>query len=98
MRKSSRSRASATPRGACARARRGDEGERRTRNVQERLSNLAYGASPVGSTVAAVLLLILGVLIVVYPGLLAWLVGIGLVLAGVALLTAAFTAANRTGR
>ena len=49
------------------------------------------------ATVVAVLLIILGILVVVYPGLLVWLVGIGLVLAGVALLAATLTAAGRAG-
>jgi hypothetical protein len=35
-------------------------------------------SSPVVATVAAVLLLIVGILIIVYPGLLAWIAGIGL--------------------
>jgi hypothetical protein len=36
-------------------------------------------ASPVLATVAAVLLLIVGILIIIYPALLAWIAGIGLV-------------------
>jgi hypothetical protein len=55
-------------------------------NVHARLAQLAAGLGPVTATVAAALLIILGVLVVVYPGLLGWLVGIGLALAGVALL------------
>jgi hypothetical protein len=65
--------------------------------VQARLAGLADGLGPVGAPVAGVLLLILGILVVVYPGLLAWLVGLGLVLAGVALLAATLTAAGRRG-
>jgi hypothetical protein len=38
------------------------------------------------ATVAAVSLIILGILVIVYPGLVAWIAGIGLVLAGVAVL------------
>jgi len=39
-------------------------------------------ASPVVATVAAVLLVIIGILVIIYPGLLAWLAGIGLALGG----------------
>jgi hypothetical protein len=46
--------------------------------------------------VAGVLLIILGILVVVYPGLLGWLVGLGLVLTGVAVLAAILTAAGRS--
>jgi hypothetical protein len=42
--------------------------------------------SPVTGMVAAALLIILGILVIVYPGLVAWIAGIGLVLAGVAVL------------
>ena len=37
-------------------------------------------ANPVVATVAAVLLMIVGILVIIYPGLLAWIAGIGLVL------------------
>jgi hypothetical protein len=52
-------------------------------------------ASPVVATVAAVLLLIIGVLVIVYPGLLAWIAGIGLVLAGIAILASLFIPRDR---
>ncbi len=64
--------------------------------MDARLAGLADRLGPVGAPVAGMLLFILGILVVVYPGLLAWLVGIGLVLTGVALLAATFTAAGRT--
>jgi hypothetical protein len=64
--------------------------------VQTQLAGLAERLGPVGATVAGVLLLILGILVVVYPGLLGWLVGLGLVLSGVALLAATLTAAGRS--
>ena len=54
--------------------------------MQARLAGLADGLGPVGAPVAGVLLIILGILVVVYPSLLAWLAGLGLVLTGVALL------------
>jgi len=47
---------------------------------------------PVGATMVAALLIVVGLLIVVYPGLLAWVIGIGLGLAGVGLLATAFAA------
>jgi hypothetical protein len=49
------------------------------------------------ATVAAVLLIIVGVLVIVYPGLLAWLAGIGLVLGGVAVLVSVFMPGDRLG-
>jgi hypothetical protein len=47
-------------------------------------------ASPVIATVAAGLLIIIGILVVIYPGLVAWIAGIGLVLAGIAVLALLF--------
>jgi len=49
------------------------------------------------ATVAAVLLIILGILVIVYPGLVAWIAGIGLVLTGVAVLAAIFVPGGRIG-
>ena len=46
--------------------------------------------------VGATLSIILGILVIVYPSLLQWLVGIGLVLAGVALLASVFAAPRGT--
>lgn len=46
--------------------------------------------SPVIATVAAGLLIIIGILVVIYPGLVAWIAGIGLVLAGIAVLALLF--------
>ena len=62
--------------------------------MQARLAGLVDGLGPVGAPVAGALLIILGILVVVYPGLLAWLVGLGLVLTGVAVLAATLTAAG----
>jgi hypothetical protein len=56
---------------------------------------MVRGADPVLSAVAAVLLIILGLLVIAYPVLLTWGIGIGLILAGVALL-ASIAAAGRT--
>jgi hypothetical protein len=65
--------------------------------VQERLVALAIGLGPVVATVAAALLIILGVLVVAAPWLLVWVVGLGLVLAGVALLAATLAASGSAG-
>lgn len=61
------------------------------------LSDLVHGTRPVVSTVFAALLIILGILVVVYPAVLAWVVGIGLVLAGIAMLAAIFAAMRQFG-
>jgi hypothetical protein len=52
-------------------------------------------ASPLLATVAAALLIIVGVLVIVYPWLLAWIAGIGLVLAGIATFAAVFMPNDR---
>jgi hypothetical protein len=62
-----------------------------------RLSELTGAAGPVMATVAAVLLIILGILVIVYPGLVAWIAGIGLVLGGVAVLAAVLMPGGRIG-
>jgi hypothetical protein len=54
-------------------------------------------ASPVIATVAAGLLIIIGILVVIYPGLVAWIAGIGLVLAGIAILALLFMPNERIG-
>lgn len=59
----------------------------------QRMSRIARSAaqvSPVLATVLAVLLIILGVLVIVYPSLLAWIFGIGFILLGVAILAMLF--------
>jgi hypothetical protein len=52
-------------------------------------------ASPVVATVAAALLIIIGILVIIYPALLAWIAGIGLVLAGIAILVSVFMPRDR---
>jgi len=47
--------------------------------------------------VVAVLLLIVGILIIIYPALLAWIAGIGLVLLGVAIVVAVYMPNDRFG-
>jgi hypothetical protein len=53
--------------------------------------------SPLVATVAAALLVIVGVLVIVFPWLLAWIAGIGFVLAGVAVLASIFIPNDRVG-
>ena len=65
--------------------------------MQPTLADIVQGVSPIVAVVVAALSIILGILVIIYPALLPWLVGIGLVLAGVALLASVFTAASRTG-
>jgi UPF0716 family protein affecting phage T7 exclusion len=62
-----------------------------------RFTELIRATSPVAAIVTAVLLIILGILVIVYPGLLAWMVGIGLVLAGVAVLASILMPDARIG-
>jgi uncharacterized membrane protein HdeD (DUF308 family) len=65
--------------------------------MQPTLADIVQGVSPIVVVVVAALAIILGILVIIYPALLPWLVGIGLVLVGVALLASVFTAASRTG-
>jgi hypothetical protein len=53
-------------------------------------------ASPVIATVFAGLLMILGILVIVYPGLIAWIAGIALVLGGIAILASLFMPRDRS--
>ena len=62
-----------------------------------RLTELSRATNPVVATVAAVLLIIVGILVIVYPALVAWIAGIGLVLVGVAVLVAVFMPGDRLG-
>ena len=52
-------------------------------------------ASPLVATVAAALLIIVGVLVIANPWLLAWIAGIGFVLGGIAVLAAVFIPSDR---
>ena len=58
--------------------------------MQNILADLTLKFGPVASVTAAALCLILGVAVIVFPPLLAWLAGIGLILFGVALLATIF--------
>jgi hypothetical protein len=62
-----------------------------------RFTEFMRATSPVVATVAAVLLIILGILVIVHPGLVAWIAGIGLVLAGVAMLASVLMPGGRIG-
>jgi multidrug transporter EmrE-like cation transporter len=52
-------------------------------------------SNPVLSSVGAVLLIILGILMIIYPLLVAWGVGIGLILAGIAVLATVYSEGGR---
>jgi hypothetical protein len=54
-----------------------------------RLSDLVR-SNPVLSSVGAGLLIILGILMIIYPRLVAWVAGIGLILAGIAVLATVY--------
>jgi hypothetical protein len=54
-----------------------------------RLSELVR-SNPVLSSVGAGLLIILGILMIIYPRLVAWVAGIGLILAGIAVLATVY--------
>lgn len=56
-----------------------------------RFTEFAYGGNPVVSAVIAALMIIIGILVIIYPLLLTWVVGVGLVLGAVALLAATIT-------
>jgi hypothetical protein len=61
-----------------------------------RLSELVR-SNPVLSSVGAGLLIILGILMIIYPRLVAWVAGIGLILAGIAVLATVYLE-DRRGR
>lgn len=61
-------------------------------NIQARMSAVIERFGPVGAAVAAALLVILGILVIAFPALLIWAIGIALMLTGVALLAMVFTA------
>jgi len=59
--------------------------------VEQYLGTIAIRLGPVLTSVLAALLLILGALVIAFPALLGWVVGIGLLLAGVALIAVVLT-------
>lgn len=69
---------------------------RPTDRIQAQLAGIAHRIGPVLAAVTAALFIILGILIINYPELLSWVVGIALVLAGVGLLAATITVLTRT--
>lgn len=60
-----------------------------------RISGVAQSVGPVVAVVVAALLIIFGILVIAFPELLAWVVGIGLIVGGVALLATVFTTTAR---
>jgi multisubunit Na+/H+ antiporter MnhC subunit len=55
------------------------------------IEDILQGANPVLTIVLAAILAILGILVILYPEVLRWLVGIVLILAGVGLVTSTVT-------
>ena len=53
------------------------------------VQGMVHANNPIIAAVVSVFLIILGVLVIVFPGLVSWIAGIGLVLAGVAVLASA---------
>lgn len=60
-----------------------------------RISGVTQSVGPVVAVVVAALLIIFGILVIAFPELLAWVVGIGLIVGGVALLATVFTTTAR---
>ncbi|MEO6446684.1 MAG: hypothetical protein ABIZ91_09735 [Gemmatimonadaceae bacterium] len=58
--------------------------------MHDRLGALVAGFNPVTLIVAAVFCCIMGVLIIAFPQIVVWTIGIGIILVGVALLATAF--------
>ena len=61
--------------------------------TQRRFSvqGILQGTNPVLSIMVAALLIILGILVILYPPVLQWMVGIGLILAGTGMIAAVVT-------
>lgn len=58
------------------------------------VDDIMQGTNPVLSIMVAALLVILGVLVIVYPEVLQWVAGVGLILAGVGLVASIFTSSS----
>lgn len=69
----------------------------RLADVQSRISSAALSVGPVIAVIIAALFIIFGALVIAFPDLLSWVVGIGLIVAGIAVLASALTAGNRAG-
>lgn len=67
-------------------------------SVQSRINAIIRGSDPTIATVAAVLLAIVGLLVIIYPMLIAWVVGIALILAAVAMLASIYNGNGRADR
>jgi uncharacterized membrane protein HdeD (DUF308 family) len=59
--------------------------------------DMTRGLGPVAGAVLAILLIILGILVIIQPALLTWIAGIGLILAGVALIVGMFVPQRMAG-
>lgn len=64
-------------------------------NLLAALSAMTQGLGPVVSIVLAAFLIILGWLVIVNPALLGWIIGLVLILVGVAILAGVFTPRDR---
>ena len=67
-------------------------------NVGARINEMVRGSDPTLATVVAVLLVIVGLLVILYPMLIGWVVGIALILAGVALLASIYNGSGGANR
>jgi hypothetical protein len=63
--------------------------------MQEKVNEVVRTSDPIMATVVAVLLAIAGVLVIIYPMLIGWIVGLLLIVAGVALLASIYGGAGR---
>jgi hypothetical protein len=63
--------------------------------MQEKVNEVVRTSDPIVATVVAVLLAIAGVLVIIYPMLIGWIVGLLLIVAGVALLASIYGGAGR---
>jgi uncharacterized membrane protein HdeD (DUF308 family) len=71
------------------------KGENQVNSLLSALSAMTQGLGPVVSIVLAALLIILGWLVIVNPALLGWIVGLILMLVGIAILAGVFTPNGR---
>jgi len=64
--------------------------------LQDRLAALTQNIGPVASAVTATLLIILGIIIITHPPVLRWIIGVGFVLLGTAVLALVFAPRGRS--
>jgi hypothetical protein len=63
--------------------------------MQNKVNEVIRTSDPIMMTVVAVLLAISGLLVIIYPTLIGWIVGLVLIVAGVALLASIYGGAGR---